>query len=76
MFTGHLGELTSMTDEGIQVTFHSNKQTRSMPSFQTEFSFGLTGLVVVLGVAEVVNNHPRGQLLLKVGPRLRATSAR
>ena len=47
-----------------------------MPSFQTEFSFGLTGLVVVLGVAEVVNNHPRGQLLLKVGPRLRATSAR
>jgi hypothetical protein len=29
-------ELTWMADEGIQVTFHRNKQTRSMPSFQTE----------------------------------------
>lgn len=60
-------ELTLMADEGIQVTFHRNKQTRSMPSFQTELSFGLAGLVVVLGVAVVVNNHSRGQLLFKSG---------
>ena len=54
-----------MADEGIQVTFHRNKQTRSMPSFQTELSFGLAGLVVVLGVAVVVTSFQGSALVQK-----------